>query len=163
MLSQVLRLCSSIEWKDDRWIINCKGCGWNRSWPNFKVLSQHLLRGTEKTTISFSLYSQSLGQDLNPGPPKYEAALSTSRPWHSVLAVKMEAYAPHKHWHTAIKLHGTAIHITIYTVFDYKWVHQSDFLLKDYSNGVLKIYYWKVIHCTVLRSALVWNALFHCL
>jgi hypothetical protein len=30
-----LRLYST-EWKDDRWMMNCKGCGRKRSWPNLR-------------------------------------------------------------------------------------------------------------------------------
>jgi hypothetical protein len=40
----------NLEWKGNKWKINCKGCGRKRSWPNFKVLSQHLLGRT--TNIS---------------------------------------------------------------------------------------------------------------
>jgi hypothetical protein len=43
----------------------------------FKVLSQHWLARTEKIKKNLSHDSQSLGQDLKPGPPKYEGVLIT--------------------------------------------------------------------------------------
>jgi hypothetical protein len=45
------------------------------SWPNFKVLSWHLPGGTEENHINLSQDSGSLSQDLNPGPPEYEAGV----------------------------------------------------------------------------------------
>jgi hypothetical protein len=46
-LSQSLRL-SSNKWNDDRWMINYKGCGKKQLWPNFNVLSSHVLRDWRK-------------------------------------------------------------------------------------------------------------------
>jgi hypothetical protein len=63
-------------------VMNWKGCGRKRSWPNFKVLSQHLpdvLRKTMKTSIS-----RSQDRDLNSGPPEYEAGVLRTQPRRSV-------------------------------------------------------------------------------
>jgi len=54
-------------------MMNWKGFGRKRSWPNFKVLSWHLPGGTEENHKKLSQDSWSLGRDLNPGPPKYES------------------------------------------------------------------------------------------
>jgi hypothetical protein len=54
-------------------MINCKGCGRKRSWPNFKALSRDSSGGTEETTTNLSQGSRSRGRDLNPGLPEYEA------------------------------------------------------------------------------------------
>jgi hypothetical protein len=63
---------------DDRYTMNCKGYGRKWYWHNFKVLSWHLLEGLRRITIkNISLDSQSLGRDLNPGPPEYEGVLKT--------------------------------------------------------------------------------------
>jgi hypothetical protein len=42
------------------------------------VLSQHLPGGTTENHENFTHNSQSLGQDLNPGPPKHEAVVLTT-------------------------------------------------------------------------------------
>jgi hypothetical protein len=66
--------------------MNLKGCARKRSWPNFKELSRNLPGRTEKNTKSLSQYSWYQGWDLNPGPPEYEAILSTTCPmWWPVL------------------------------------------------------------------------------
>jgi hypothetical protein len=52
-----------------------KGCGMKQS-PNFKVLSQHLLGGTEENQRPQD--SRSLGQDLKPGPPEHKAGVLTT-------------------------------------------------------------------------------------
>jgi hypothetical protein len=63
-------------------MMNWKELGRNRSWPNFKVLAQH--SPGRKTTRNLSQDSRSPGQDLNPGPPEYEARDLTTRPRSSV-------------------------------------------------------------------------------
>jgi hypothetical protein len=50
-------------------MMNWKGFGRKQSWTNFKVLSQHLPGGTEKSTINLSHNSWSPGWDLNLTPP----------------------------------------------------------------------------------------------
>jgi hypothetical protein len=49
-------------------MMNWKGFGKKKSWPNFKVMSQHSLGGTVKNHEETQV-SQSPGRDLNPGPP----------------------------------------------------------------------------------------------
>jgi hypothetical protein len=51
-------------------MINWKGFGRKRAWPNFKVLPDIRLEGMKKI---FSQYSLSPGRDLNSGPLEYEA------------------------------------------------------------------------------------------
>jgi hypothetical protein len=50
----------------------------------FKVLSRHLPRGTEKKPVKSQSNSPSPGWDLNPGRPEYEAILLATRPWQSL-------------------------------------------------------------------------------
>jgi hypothetical protein len=53
-------------------MMNWKGFGMKRSWPNFMVLSWHLLGGTKENHKNLIQDSWSVGRDMNPGPPKYE-------------------------------------------------------------------------------------------
>jgi hypothetical protein len=57
----------SVQWKGDRWVMNWKGCGRKRSWPNVKVVSQHLSLGTEDYEDPQDSWSPC--QDSNPRPP----------------------------------------------------------------------------------------------
>jgi hypothetical protein len=59
-------------------MMNWKGFGKKKSWPNFKVMSQHSLGGTVENHIETQV-SQSPGQDLNPGPPEYKAGVLTKQ------------------------------------------------------------------------------------
>jgi hypothetical protein len=68
-------------------IINWKGCGRKRSWPNSKALSRNLPGGTEENHEKISQDIRSPGSDLNPGPPEYEAGVLTTRPRRSVSTV----------------------------------------------------------------------------
>jgi hypothetical protein len=53
-----------------------------RSWPDLKVLSQHL-DGLRKTTKSFRIAGLQ-AKILSPGPPEYEAGMLTTRPKRSM-------------------------------------------------------------------------------
>jgi hypothetical protein len=75
-LFQYLRLYS-VEWNDDRWILNWKGCVKKRSWHNFKILSRHSPGVTEETHENFK-NCRYPGRDLNQGPPEYEAGALTT-------------------------------------------------------------------------------------
>jgi hypothetical protein len=68
-------------------MMNWKGCGKKRSWPNFKVLSRHLRSGTDKNTKRLSQDSQSPGWSLNPGLTEHEAGAFYSLPRLSVRPV----------------------------------------------------------------------------
>jgi hypothetical protein len=57
--------------------MNSKGYGRKRSWPNLMYYSGFLPGGTEGNYEKNSHDSQSPGQDMNPGPPGYEAGLLT--------------------------------------------------------------------------------------
>lgn len=50
------------------------------SWPDSNIISQDFLGGAEKSHENLSQDSQCLGQDLNPGPRKYEAGVLTTLP-----------------------------------------------------------------------------------
>jgi hypothetical protein len=54
-----------------------------RQSPNFKVLSRHSLGGTEGNQEK-PQDIPSPGRDMNPGSPKYEARVLTTRPRYSV-------------------------------------------------------------------------------
>jgi hypothetical protein len=58
-------------------MMNWKGCGRKRSWPNFMLLSRYLLGGTEKNTKTLSQDSRSPGRDSNAGPPENETGVSS--------------------------------------------------------------------------------------
>jgi hypothetical protein len=58
-------------------MMNCEGCGRTQSWPNLSYHPYTCLEGLRKTTKYLSQDSQSLDRDLNPGPPTYEAGLTT--------------------------------------------------------------------------------------
>jgi hypothetical protein len=54
-------------------MMNCEGFPWKRSWPNFKVLSRHLLafdgRKTKKTSVGTAgLRANNLTRDLRTRP-----------------------------------------------------------------------------------------------
>jgi hypothetical protein len=63
-------------------MINWKGCGQKRSWPNFKALFQQLPGGTDENHEK--QHSRSPGRDLNPLTPKYEAGALTTRSRRSI-------------------------------------------------------------------------------
>lgn len=66
--------------------MNCKVCGIERSWFNFKVglRSQNSPEGIKKNTENLSQDSRSLRRDLKPGHPEYERGVLTTRPKRSV-------------------------------------------------------------------------------
>jgi hypothetical protein len=81
VLFQRLRLYSP-EWRGDKWIMNCKGCGRRRSLPCFNYYPSIAWRHWEQPRKSQD--SRSPSRDLNPGPPEYEAGVLTTRPRRSV-------------------------------------------------------------------------------
>jgi hypothetical protein len=60
-----------------------KGCGRKQSWPNWRQYHGVCLEGLRKTTTNLNQDSQSPGRGLEPGPPKYEAGVITTRIWCS--------------------------------------------------------------------------------
>jgi hypothetical protein len=60
---------------------NLKGVERRRSWPNVKL---HLPGGTEENYGNLNQDYRSLGRDLNPGPPEYQAGVLTIRRGRSV-------------------------------------------------------------------------------
>jgi hypothetical protein len=74
-----------VEWKGDRWMMNWKGSGRKRSWPNLRHYLSICLEGLKKTT-------KTLNQGyLNPVPPEYEARMLTTRPRRFSWSVKKRA------------------------------------------------------------------------
>jgi hypothetical protein len=66
------------------WFMNWKRCRRKQSCPNLWDYPSICLEGLRKTTKNLSQDSQSLGWDLNHGPPKYEAGVLTTQPWRLV-------------------------------------------------------------------------------
>jgi hypothetical protein len=64
--------------------MNEKGFCRKQSRPDFKVLSLHLLGGTEETHENLNQNSRSPVRELKPGPPDYEAGMLTTQPRRSV-------------------------------------------------------------------------------
>jgi hypothetical protein len=58
-----------------------------RSWPNFKVISQHSTEETEKNHKNRRQDSWSQGRDLITGSPAYEAEVSNTVPRRSVCNI----------------------------------------------------------------------------
>jgi hypothetical protein len=60
-------------------MINCKGFGRKRPWPNFKVLYRRSPEGIGENHEN-AQDTRSPGPDLKPGPPEYETEVLTTRP-----------------------------------------------------------------------------------
>jgi hypothetical protein len=58
-------------------MINWKGCGSKRSWPNSQYYAGICLEGLRKTSKNLSQDSRSPGLYLNQGPPEYCTAENT--------------------------------------------------------------------------------------
>jgi hypothetical protein len=67
--------------------MNWNGYVRKRLWPNLKYYPYIFLEGVRKTTKNPKQDSQSLGRDLNPGPPEYEEGGKTTRPRRSVVCL----------------------------------------------------------------------------
>jgi hypothetical protein len=59
--------------------VSLVGRGRNRSWPNLGYYPGICLYGLRKTTKNLSQVRQSVGRDLNPGPPEYVAGVLTTQ------------------------------------------------------------------------------------
>jgi hypothetical protein len=59
-------------------IINWRGCGRKRSWPNLRAYSDICLEGLRKTTKCLSQNSLYPCRDLNLGHPEYESRMLTT-------------------------------------------------------------------------------------
>jgi hypothetical protein len=60
----------------------------NWSWRNLRYYPGVCLENLRKTMKNLSQDSRSPGQDLDPGPPKYEAGVLTTRPRRSGRTVQ---------------------------------------------------------------------------
>jgi hypothetical protein len=88
--------------------MNWKGYGRKWSWANLGYYPRICLEGLRKTTKSCQ-DSQSLDQDLNLGPPKYEAEVLTTQPRCLVSKSYKDKTAKYCHVLTEvshIKFHG---------------------------------------------------------
>jgi hypothetical protein len=54
-------------------MMNLKGFGRKRSWPNFKVVSWHSSGGMRKTTKNLSQYNRSPGPRFKPGTSQIQS------------------------------------------------------------------------------------------
>jgi hypothetical protein len=70
-------------------MMNWKGGGRKRSWPNFRYNPSICLEGLRKSTKRISQDSRSPVRDLNPGYPAYEAGVLTTRPRRSMRSAVM--------------------------------------------------------------------------
>jgi hypothetical protein len=68
-------------------MMNWKGSGRKRSWPNLRNYPRICPEGLRITTKNLSQDSRSLGRDLNLGPPEYETGLLSTTPQRSVNIV----------------------------------------------------------------------------
>jgi hypothetical protein len=75
----------SVEWKDDTWMMNRKGCGRKQSWPNISYYPGICLEGLMKSTEQFSQDGRSPGRHLNPAPPEYKVEVLTTRSRRSII------------------------------------------------------------------------------
>jgi hypothetical protein len=88
MLFSNLRLYT-FEWKGDRWMMNWKGCGTKRRWPDLSSYLGNFWRNWGNPREETCQNSRSPVQYLNPGPPKYEAEMLTTQPRRSLLNVRL--------------------------------------------------------------------------
>jgi hypothetical protein len=78
--------------------MNWKSFVRQRSWHDFKVISQHSLGGTEENHKSLSQDSRFPGRDLNSVSPEYEAGVLTSQPRclvRCLLLCRLTVATPH--------------------------------------------------------------------
>jgi hypothetical protein len=61
-------------------MMNRKGCGRKRPWPNLRYYSSICLEGLRNITKNFIQDTGFPGQNLNPVPPEYEAGVLTTGP-----------------------------------------------------------------------------------
>jgi hypothetical protein len=73
-----------------------KRCRRARSWPNFKVHSQHLPASTEENHENLSQNSRSPGLDLNPGRSWNDPSLLKG--WILEDGVKMKKHSVNVNW-----------------------------------------------------------------
>jgi hypothetical protein len=79
----------SAEWKGDKLILNWRGYGRKRPWPDLRYYPGICLEGQRKATKT---QSGEPNRDLNPGPPKYKAGFLTQdttfgrRLWYYIFA-----------------------------------------------------------------------------
>jgi hypothetical protein len=64
--------------------MNWKGCGRKQLWPNLRYYPGICLEGLRKIMENLNQDSQSMGRDLNSGPPEHKAGMLTTQPQCSV-------------------------------------------------------------------------------
>jgi hypothetical protein len=65
-------------------MMNWRVCEESGHGPNLRYYPGLCLEVLSKNTRNLSQDSQSLGRELDPGPPEYNAGVLTTRPRHSV-------------------------------------------------------------------------------
>jgi hypothetical protein len=71
-------------------IMNWKGCGKKRLWPNLKCYSSTCQEWLRKTMKSLSQDNRSPGRDLNHRPPEYETGVLTTWSWRSLKLYQLQ-------------------------------------------------------------------------
>jgi hypothetical protein len=101
----------SVEWKGDKWIMNCKEFGRKWSWPNFELLPRNSPRILRKIT---TLIQDSLSprRHLNPGPTEH--ALTFTYKWK--LYIKHTGQSSWR-WNTGLLLFVTCLPILHFITF----------------------------------------------
>jgi hypothetical protein len=123
-------------------MLNWKGLRRKQPWPNFRYYPCFSLERLRKTTKTLSQYSRSPGRDLNPGPPKHEAGVFTTRPRRSASGRLMQTKAEILHWTQPQKS----------KVKNYEFI----VFIRVSSSGVIVItnYHWHYV--TFLEFLFIW-------
>jgi hypothetical protein len=81
----------SDEWKSDKWMMNWKWFGRERSWPNFKVLTRHSLGETEENLGKPQSWYLVFGSIFEPGTFRIRSR-SVNHGWHCRLYSSLQRY-----------------------------------------------------------------------
>jgi hypothetical protein len=77
-------------------MLNCKGFGRKRSWPNLRHYPGILVEGLREIIKNLSEDSRSQDRELNLRPPEYEAGVFTNQPRRSVRHSRKTAFTKNK-------------------------------------------------------------------
>jgi hypothetical protein len=75
-----LSVSQTIQHRMIGWLMNWKGCGRKRSWPNWMYYPYICLEWLREHKKYFNQDNRSLGRDSKQRPPEYEAGMLTTRP-----------------------------------------------------------------------------------
>ena len=96
--------CVLVRMLGRQWVLNSKGCKKKWSWPNFKVLSWNLPRGTEVNHENLSLDSWSFGRVSNQAPSEYKSDANSL--WHVARSCRSPAEGCWSSEFTAVMWNG---------------------------------------------------------